>query len=213
MDCLIWIHPPFFSFLELKARTQKKGLPNIRQSFAMQSDPGNMIMFMFLSSVLLGSFVTGMTPLISDVRHYTVSWTRVVSAWYMASWMGIVELVMHSRMTSVWNSTYSWWTIVMLFSAVLALVMLQSQVFVDEPAWAARMVEHHSTAITTSENICAKCDLSTLLCQLACTIADVQKEEINVLLSNSDVVMTSLFSSVFVSLVTFPALFVLYKRL
>ena len=102
--------------------------------------------------------------------------------------------------------------VVMLVSALLAFVTLQSQVFVDEQAWASRMVEHHSTAITTSKNICDKCDPSTPLCELACTIVDVQNEEISVLLRNSDVDRTSLVSSVFVLLMTLPTLFLVYQR-
>lgn len=145
-----------------------------------------MVLFMFSTSILLGTFVTGMTPLSYDITHYTVSITRIAVAWYMASWMGIIEVIMSSRMMRAWNANHTFWMTVMLLNAGISLSLLRSQAFVDDNAWATRMIEHHSTAITTSEKLCRQCNRNETLCDLACHIVTIQLNEINVLKMHSN---------------------------
>lgn len=163
-----------------------------------------MIVFMFSSSVLLGSFITGMTPLLSNTSHYTVSATRIGAAWYMASWMGIIEVVMSYRMMKAWNANHTWWLIIMLLNAGVALAFLQSQLFINDDAWAARMIEHHSTAITTSQKLCQNCDRNETLCELACQIVDVQLKEINVLQTHANYNFITLTSSMVILVFALP---------
>ena len=168
-----------------------------------------MIMFMFSSSIILGSFITGMTPLLSDPSHYTVSITRISASWYMASWMGIIEIFMSYRMMKMWSSSHTQWLAIMLLNAGASYSLLQSQLFVNEDSWATRMIEHHSTAITTSKKLCRHCNRNETLCELACQIVQTQLEEIDTLKS-SGYVTVSLVSSASVIMLTLPMLLISY---
>ena len=172
--------------------------------------PWPMIMFMFSSSIILGCFITGMTPLMSDTSHYTVSITRTCASWYMASWMGVIEIVMSYRMMKMWNANHTRWLAIMLLNAGASYTLLQSQLFVNEDSWATRMIEHHSTAITTSKKLCRHCDRSETLCELACQIVETQLDEIDTLKSNSNYVTVSLISSASVILLTLPVALISY---
>lgn len=179
----------------------------------MKRNPWPMILFMFSSSILLGSFITGMTPLLSDAAHYTVSGTRFGAAWYMASWMGIIEVVMSYRMMKTWNSYHTWWLVIMLFNALCALAFLQSQTFINGDNWATRMIEHHSTAVTTSRKLCQHCDRKETLCELSCQIVDVQLQEINVLQTNANYRLITLTSSMLAIALALPTAIISFRSI
>ena len=179
----------------------------------MQMNPWPMILFMFSSSVLLGSFVTGMTPLSYDISHYTVSATRIGAAWYMASWMGMIEVVMSARMMKSWNANHTFWATAMLLNAGISLSMLRSQAFIDSNAWATRMIEHHSTAITTSRKLCQHCDRNETLCDLACQIVATQLSEIGSLQMHSNYNIVSIASSCVALALALPIAVISYRTM
>jgi hypothetical protein len=167
----------------------------------------SMVLYMFWVSVLLGTFLTGMTPLLASAQHYTISWTRVLMAVYMAAWMGGAEIVMSARMTAGgWTRVHTRLAVGMALAGLGSLAALRAQLFVTEAAWAARMVEHHSTALTTSSKLLARCAGSNAtLCALADSILATQQEELAVLLSAAPVVSVSVRTGLAVALVALPA--------
>ena len=179
-----------------------------------------MLAWMLASSVLIGSFATGMTPLLHSASHYTVSWTRVASAWHMASWMGAAELAMLARMRGRCTRALALAAAGVVASGALSLLALRSQAFVGPQAWAARMVEHHSTAMTTSQRLLAHPDCvaaaatssasnsssssAALLCALAASILARQGDEIAVLRASADVDAVTAWTAAGVAAVAGP---------
>ena len=165
-----------------------------------------MVLYMFGVSLLLGTFVTGMTPLAYDAAHYTISWTRVLMAWYMGSWMGAAEVVMSARMSpSGWMRVHTQLAMCMALSALASFACLRAQLFVTEAAWAVRMIEHHSTALTTSRRLVARCaGERTTLCTLAVSIAEAQADEISLLVANAPVLSISVLTGLAVAVVVAP---------
>ena len=184
-----------------------------------------MLAWMLASSVLIGSFATGMTPLLHSASHYTVSWTRVASAWHMASWMGAAELAMLARMRGRCTRALALAAAGVAAGGALSLLALRSQAFVGPQAWAARMVEHHSTAMTTSQRLLAHPDCvaaaaaatttssastssssssAALLCALAASILARQGDEIAVLRASADVDAVTAWTAAGVAAVAGP---------
>ena len=171
-----------------------------------------MVLWMFSTSVLLGTFVTGMTPLAYQWSHYTISWTRVCMAWYMASWMGVIEIAMSARMSAGWRSAHTRMLLWMGVSAVASLFLLRSQAFVSQDAWAARMVEHHSTALLTSNRLLERC-ANGALCDLAASIVTMQAAEIQVLRNESPVAVVTSLTALATLVVVLPAAAFAWKRM
>lgn len=113
----------------------------------------------------------------------------------MASWMGIIEIVMSYRMMKMWSTAHTWWLVIMLLNAGMAIALLQSQLFINDDAWATRMIEHHSTAITTSRKLCEHCNRNETLCELACLIVESQLNEISTMKIHANYNLVTIVSS------------------
>ena len=158
-----------------------------------------MVLWMFSMSILLGSFVTGMTPLVFQASHYTISWTRVCMAWHMASWMGVIEVAMSARMSRGWQRVHTRLLLWLGASVGASLLLLRTQLLVTQASWATRMVEHHSTAVLTSSRLVHVCGADSnpqdALCSLASSIVSNQQTEIAELLDHAPVTQVSLMTA------------------
>ena len=64
--------------------------------------------------------------------------------------------------------------------SISCIFLLRSQFLVTDAEWLKRMIPHHSTALTTSENIYAKTN-DKYIKELATTIISTQESEIKVM--------------------------------
>ena len=69
-----------------------------------------------------------------------------------------------------------------LLSIIIVFVFLRKQLFVNDKQWLKRMISHHSTALTTSNNISKKTNNKKLR-KLANDIIKVQEQEITLMKS------------------------------
>lgn len=109
-----------------------------------------------------------------QLSHVRFSETRTYMALYMG---GMMSLVMIAFMWGMYKSKAKSWAIV-IGSVILfcvALVLVRSQVTVQDRAWMKAMIPHHSIAILTSER--AEID-DVRVRELADAIIEAQRREI-----------------------------------
>lgn len=70
----------------------------------------------------------------------------------------------------------------LLLSISISILLLRSQLFIDETQWLRRMISHHSTALTTTHKIYSKTKDKQIK-QLAQNIISTQEKEIQIMKS------------------------------
>jgi uncharacterized protein YacL len=111
--------------------------------------------------MMIGSFVIQyiimswiMTNDIENIQH---SLSKIYISTIMAIIMGILEVFMHSFMTmSMSKIPFVYYYIPLFSSLVLFLWLYKKQVGVDDTNYLNEMIEHHSMALLTSEEILKK---------------------------------------------------------
>ena len=103
---------------------------------------------------IVGISFNPMNMLLYRTSDLYFSLTNLYGGMLMASnmmWgMEIVHYLDHGHFN------YYVFCIGILLSVVISLYILRKQFLVDDEQWLKRMISHHSTAITTSENIYKK---------------------------------------------------------
>lgn len=115
----------------------------------------------FLGFMMIGSFVIQyiimswiMTNDIENIQH---SLSKIYISTIMAIIMGILEVFMHSFMTmSMSKIPFVYYYIPLFSSLILFLWLYKKQVGVDDANYLNEMIEHHSMALLTSEEILKK---------------------------------------------------------
>lgn len=128
---------------------------------------------MFIASFIIQYFA--MPPImISSNKYFTNSIGKAYLAAIMGLFMVLVEVVMHDHQYSV-MSTYTYlWVIVLL--AVL-IYLYRKQIGINDKQYLEGMIEHHSMALLTSEEIVNKTD-DYNIAKLAKNIIQTQTDEI-----------------------------------
>jgi uncharacterized protein YacL len=111
--------------------------------------------------MMIGSFVIQyiimswiMTNDIENIQH---SLSKIYISTIMAIIMGILEVFMHSFMTmSMSKIPFVYYYIPLFSSLILFLWLYKKQVGVDDTNYLNEMIEHHSMALLTSEEILKK---------------------------------------------------------
>ena len=98
----------------------------------------------------------------------------------------------------------------MLLNVGMAFSLMREQALIDEHAWATRMIEHHSTAVTTSQALCRHCDRNATLCALACEMVTTQLDEIGIMQTQSNYTIVSTISSFIAVVLALPVAVVSY---
>lgn len=93
----------------------------------------------------------------------------------MASNMLWAHEIVHLLTISHFNITIFF--VGLILSICISTLLLRRQLFVDDRQWLKRMISHHSTALTTSNNIYSKTN-NTAVKELAKKIIITQEEEI-----------------------------------
>jgi Ca2+/Na+ antiporter len=128
---------------------------------------------MFIASFIIQYFA--MPPImISSNKYFTNSIGKAYLAAIMGLFMVLVEVGMHDHQYSV-MSTYTYlWVIALL--AVL-IYLYRKQIGVNDKQYLEGMIEHHSMALQTSEEILNKTD-DYKVAKLAKNIIQTQTDEI-----------------------------------
>ena len=128
---------------------------------------------MFIASFVIQYFA--MPPImISSNKYFTNSIGKAYLAAIMGLFMVLVEVGMHDHQYSV-MSTYTYlWVIVLLATTIY---LYRKQIGVNDKQYLEGMIEHHSMALLTSEEILNKTD-DYNIAKLAKNIIQTQTYEI-----------------------------------
>ncbi len=127
-------------------------------------------LLMLLGSIVLGFFITS-SLLVNSVCDIKPSLTKFYLALWMALWMVLLELTMYpSAPTSVYIATF--------IVIVAVFYLARNQVLVNDKEYLKAMIQHHSSAILTSDQILKKTQNEKVR-KLAAWISKSQQEEIN----------------------------------
>lgn len=128
---------------------------------------------MFIASFIIQYYA--MPPImISSNKYFTNSIGKAYLAAIMGLFMILVEVVMHDHQYSV-MSTYTYlWVIALL---ALFIYLYRKQIGINDKQYLEGMIEHHSMALLTSEEILNKTD-DYNVAKLAKNIIQTQTDEI-----------------------------------
>jgi hypothetical protein len=129
---------------------------------------------MFVSSFLIQFFVMGLI-MSNSVSNITFSVGKFYMSVIMAMLMGLIEVGMYDYHMSLFSLSYY----LSLFIGLSVFIYLyKTQKYIYDEDYLKEMIEHHSMALLTSEEILQKTD-SERVKKLAEGIVSTQKAEIN----------------------------------
>lgn len=129
---------------------------------------------MFVSSFLIQFFVMGLI-MSNSVSNITFSVGKFYMSVIMAMMMGLIEVGMYDYHMSLFSLPYY----LSLFIGLSVFIYLyKTQKYIYDEDYLKEMIEHHSMALLTSEEILQKTD-SERVKKLAEGIVSTQKAEIN----------------------------------
>jgi len=128
---------------------------------------------MFVGSFIIQYFL--MPPIMISNKEYI---TNNIGKVYMATIMGLsmvlLEIMMHDNQYGVLSIN---WYIILFFLIVIFIYLYRKQIAIDDKQYLEGMIEHHSMALFTSEEILKKTD-NYNVAKLAKNIIQTQKDEI-----------------------------------
>ena len=128
---------------------------------------------MFVASCIIQYFA--MPPvMISSFKYFTNSVGKLYLSVIMGLFMVLVEVAMHDHQYSV-VSTYTYLWVIVLLATIIYLY--RKQIAVNDKQYLAGMIEHHSMALQTSEEILNKTD-DYNIAKLAKNIIQTQTDEL-----------------------------------
>ena len=130
---------------------------------------------MFFVMLIIGIYINPMNVLAYRFNDFYLSLTLIYGGLFMASNMLWAHEIIHLLTMNHFNSTIFF--VGLILSICISILLLRGQLFVDDRQWLKRMISHHSTALTTSNNIYRKTD-NTAVKELAKKIITTQEEEI-----------------------------------
>ena len=132
------------------------------------------IIFMFITSFIIQYFL--MTPIMVNKYIYvTNNIGKAYMSIIMALFMIFIEIIMHDHSYQVF-SLY-WYVSLFIFIAIF-IYLYRNQVAINDKQYLEGMIEHHSMALLTSEEILKKTD-DYDIAKLAKNIIQTQSDELN----------------------------------
>ena len=133
-----------------------------------------MHMIQFIVMIIVGVCFNPMNVLAYRLDDLYLSLTLFYGGLLMASNMMWSHEIVHYLSMGNFNLNIF---LLGLFLSGVSIYLLRSQLFVSDQQWLKRMISHHSTALTTSDNILNKTkDMEVK--ELANDIIEIQNEEI-----------------------------------
>lgn len=110
------------------------------------------IFMMFVGSFLIQYFI--MSRIMTNIKEdITKSTGKIYMSLIMATLMSLLEIFMHD----MYNFMFSWNYYLFFFILLIALIfMYKKQLFIDDKNYLEEMIEHHSMALLTSNEIVGK---------------------------------------------------------
>jgi Ca2+/Na+ antiporter len=107
---------------------------------------------MFVGSFLIQYFI--MSRIMTNIKEdITKSRGKIYMSLIMATLMSLLEIFMHD----IYNFMFSWYYYLFFFVLLIALVFIyKKQLFIDDKNYLEEMIEHHSMALLTSNQIVGK---------------------------------------------------------
>ncbi len=137
----------------------------------------NTMMMMFIGSFIIQYFL--MPPIMVSKNMYI---TNNIGKAYLAVIMGLVmvliEVMMHDHQYH--TLSLNWYAILFALLAVF-IYLYRKQIAIDDKQYLEGMIEHHSMALFTSEQILKKTD-NYDIAKLAKTIIQNQTDELSVMI-------------------------------
>ena len=132
-----------------------------------------MMFLSFLIQFFLMSFI-----MTNSFTNITFSVGKFYMSCIMALIMGLLEIGMHDY--NMYNRFFvsSSYYLSLTFSLVVFLYLYRNQIYINDNDYLSEMIEHHSMALLTSEQILEKTQ-SEKIRKLATNIVDTQQAEIN----------------------------------
>ena len=137
-------------------------------------------MIMFIVMFFVGILFNPMNILAYRIDDLYLSLTLSYGGLLRASNMIWAHEIVHYLSMGHFNMTV--FSIGIILSLFISLVLLQPQLFVNDEQWLKRMISHHSTALTTS-NIIYNRTNNPAIKKLSKEIIDTQEKEIQLMKS------------------------------
>jgi hypothetical protein len=131
---------------------------------------------MFIIMVIVGMFFNPMNILAYRFSDLYISQTLFYGGLLMASNMMWAHEIVHY--ISMGHFNFFIFSIGIILSISVCVLLLRDQLFVDDKQWLRRMISHHSTALTTSHKIYNRTTNSKIK-KLAKEIIETQEKEIH----------------------------------
>jgi hypothetical protein len=141
-----------------------------------------MDLFYFIWSMMILSFLIQFFLMSFIMTNSSTNITFSVGKFYMscimALIMGLLEIGMHDY--NMYNRFFvsSSYYLSLTFSLVVFIYLYRNQIYINDNDYLSEMIEHHSMALLTSEQILEKTQ-SEKIRKLATNIVDTQQAEIN----------------------------------
>ena len=129
--------------------------------------------FMMISSFIIQMFVMS-SIMTNSYKNITFSLGKFYMSVIMALLMGLLEVIMHDNHMRVISIYYY---LFLGFLLVIFIYLYRNQIYIDDKDFLKEMVEHHSMALLTSEEILQKTN-SERVKKLAENIISTQEKEI-----------------------------------
>lgn len=136
----------------------------------------NSILIMFIGSFIIQYFI--MPPImINNIIFITNNIGKVYLSIIMALSMVLLEVMMHDHHYGILSLNFY---VILTALLVLFIYLYRKQIAVDDKQYLEAMVEHHSMAIFTSEEILKKTD-NYDIAKLAKNIKSTQTDELRIM--------------------------------
>ena len=129
---------------------------------------------MFISSFIIQYFL--MPPImVNKYINITNNIGKTYMSIIMALFMILIEIIMHDQSYNIFSSH---WYISLFILIVIFIYLYRNQIAINDKQYLEGMIEHHSMALLTSEEILKKTD-NYDIAKLAKNIIQTQSDEKN----------------------------------
>lgn len=132
------------------------------------------VWFMMISSFIIQFIVMSIIMTNSPI-HITFSIGKTYISCIMALLMGLLEVIMYDIHMQTFSIVFY---LSLSFFLTIFVYLYRNQVYIDDKEYLQEMIEHHSMALLTSEEILQKTQ-SVRVKKLAENIISTQEKEIN----------------------------------
>ena len=136
----------------------------------------NSILIMFIGSFIIQYFI--MPPMmVNNTIYITNNIGKVYMATFMGLFMVLLEIMMHDHQYSVLSLN---WYVILISLLTLFVYLYRNQVAINDEQYLKGMIEHHSMAVFTSDEILKKTD-NYDIAKLAKNIKSQQTDELRIM--------------------------------